>query len=122
MNRNLARCVSAVIVVIGMAIQGHAQDSSGTLSLKQCVETAISNNLQVKQSDLQMQTAEINWKQAKANMLPSINGSASHGINQGRSIDPFSNSYINQQVNYASYGLNGSLPLFNGLGIQNSIK
>jgi outer membrane protein len=123
MNRNLARCVSVAIVTIGMAIQGNAQDSSSSaLSLKQCVEIAVTNNLQVKQSDLQMQTAEVNWKQARANMLPSINGSASHGINQGRSIDPFSNSYINQQVNYASYGVNGSLPLFNGLGIQNSIK
>jgi outer membrane protein len=109
--------------MVGCSIRVAAQDSSGSrLSLKQCVETAIANNLQVKQSDLQMQTAEINWKQAKANMLPSLNGSAGHGINQGRSIDPSSNSFINQQINYASYGLNASLPVFNGLGIQNSIK
>lgn len=122
MNRNLVKCVCVAVVMACITKQVSAQDSSRVLTLKQCVETAISNNLQVKQSDLQMQTAEINWKQAKANMLPSINGSASVGINQGRSIDPYTNSYINQQVNYSSYGLGASLPLFNGLGIQNSIK
>ena len=46
----------------------------------------------VLQSELQAQTAEINWKQAKSNRFPDLNGSIGHGINQGRSIDPFTNS------------------------------
>ncbi|MES1216359.1 MAG: TolC family protein [Bacteroidota bacterium] len=92
------------------------------LTLQQCIETGIANNLPVQQSDLQSQAAEVNWKQAKANRFPDLNGSIGHGINQGRSIDPFTNGYINQQVNYASYGISSGVTLFNGFAIQNNIK
>jgi outer membrane protein len=70
--------------------------SQSTFSLKQCIETAYTNNLQVKQSGLQMQTAEANYQQAKNNKLPTVNGSYNFGINNGRSIDPFTNAYITQ--------------------------
>jgi len=98
------------------------QDSSRSIGLKEAVETAIRNNLEVKQQELLMETAEINWKQAKAERFPSLSAFANHGTNQGRSIDPFTNAFINQQVSYASYGLNTAVTLFNGLGILNNIK
>jgi outer membrane protein len=92
------------------------------LSLKQCVETGIANNLDVQQSGLLMQQSKINWNQARLNMLPDLNGTAGSGINQGRSIDPFTNGYINQQVNYSNYGLSSGVVLFNGLYMQNTAK
>src|SRR5215217_3762924 len=98
-----------------------AQNAEG-LSLQQCIEAATKNNLEIKQSDLQMQASHVNSQQAKSNLLPVIFGDASFGINQGRSIDPYTNAYINQQVNYSTYGLNGNLILFNGLGLLNSIR
>ncbi len=117
------KIISTIIIAVCLNNILQAQDkSTNTLTLKLCVETGIANNLQVLQSDLQMQGAQVNYKQAKMNMLPDLNGSAGHGINQGRSIDPFTNSYINQQVNFASYGLNSGVTLFNGFTLQNSVK
>jgi outer membrane protein len=107
----------------GSIISVHAQNNvAATMTLQQCVETGIANNLDVQQSNLQMQSNEINWKQARLNRLPDLNGSINHGINQGRSIDPFTNSFINEQVTYSSYGLNSGVVLFNGLSLQNSVK
>lgn len=91
-------------------------------SLKQCIDSAIANNLELKQAELQMQSSRIDWQQARANMLPTLNGSIGHGVNQGRSIDPFTNDYIDQRYNFASYGVSSGITLFNGLGIQNTIK
>lgn len=100
-----------------------AQNTSGAkLSLQQCVETAIANNLDVQQSKLQMDARKINWNQARLNLLPDLNGTASSGINQGRSIDPVTNNYINQQVNFSSYSLSSGVVIFNGLSMQNTIK
>ena len=99
-----------------------ANGQANTINLQKAVETAIKNNLEVKQSDLRMQTAGVNWRQAKANLFPSLQGFANHGINQGRSIDPFTNSFVNQSINFAGYGLNTSLVIFNGLAIQNNIR
>lgn len=93
-----------------------------TLTLQQCVETAITNNLTIRQNGLLSESAEANLKQAKANRLPVLNMDIIHGINQGRSIDPFTNSYLDQQINFANYGLNASITLFNGNNITNNIK
>jgi len=107
---------------LSLFFTGFSQEKTTVLTLKQCVETALANNFDVQQNGLLMNTAEINWKQSKFNLLPDLSGSATHGSNQGRSIDPFTNSYINQNVNFASYGLNSNVLLFQGLAAQNTIK
>lgn len=92
------------------------------LSLQQAIQMGIANNIDVNQADLQMQKAGINLRQSKANMLPNLNATANHGINQGRSIDPFTNAFINQKVDYAGYGAASSILLFNGSSLQNKIR
>jgi outer membrane protein len=92
------------------------------LSLRQCVETGIANNQEVLQRALQAEADGINWKQSKLDRLPVLNGFANHGINQGRSIDPFTNAYINQQINFAGYGLSSGVVLFNGLSLHNTTR
>ena len=91
-------------------------------SLQQCIDSALKNNIPVKQSALDMETARVNWKQAKANILPTLGMDVSHGLNTGRSIDPFTNTYVNQSVNRASYGANSDVVLFHGGSLQNRIK
>ena len=91
-------------------------------TLQQCLDTALAKNIGVKQTGLQAEAAAVNLKQARANLLPDLNANFNHGINQGRSIDPFTNTYVNQSVNYASYGLSSGVVLFNGFNLQNSVK
>ncbi len=111
------------VALIVLSLSGYTQQLSGRIyTLKQCVDTGIANNLVVNQNGIEMQVNEINKKQARLNMLPDLNGSVGHGINQGRSIDPFTNGYINQQVNYANYSLNSGVVLFNGLAMQHTVK
>ena len=93
-----------------------------TMTLKQCVETGIANNFDVQQKQLQIQSDEANWKQSKLNMFPDLNANAGHSFNQGRSIDPFTNSPVTQSFNSSNYSVNSGVVLFNGLAIQNSIK
>ncbi len=110
------------LFVIGQLKVSSQSGNENKLSLKQCVETAINNNLLVRQSDLQMQTGQVNLHQSKANLLPNLMGDLGHGINQGRSIDPFTNAYINQQLTFANYGLSSSVVLFNGFQLKNVIR
>src|SRR5215217_4788037 len=93
-----------------------------TYSLQQAIDTAIANNIPVKQSNLLMDEASINWKQSRLNHLPDLNANINHGINQGRSIDPFTNSPVTQQINYAGYGLSSGVLLFNGMNLNSLIK
>ena len=92
------------------------------LTLQQCVETALTNNLDVLQSQLQMESTKIDKSQAKLNLLPSLNANAGQTFSQGRSIDPYSNTPVTQNVSSSDYGANTGVVLFNGLSLQNLIK
>lgn len=118
MKTNMKPLIFLCLFIV--ATKGYSQEK--TISLQQAVETAIKNNIDVRRSGLQQQAAEVQWKQAKANILPGISGNASQGTSYGRSIDPYSNSYVNQKINYANYGISGGATLFNGLSLQNSIR
>jgi outer membrane protein len=97
----------------------HAQRS---YTLQQCIDTALANNIPVKQAELRAEEAQVNWKQARMNLLPDLNASISHGVNSGRSIDPFTNTYVTQSVNRANYGISSGVVVFNGMTLQNRIK
>jgi outer membrane protein len=91
-------------------------------NLQQAIDTAISNNILVRQNNLLMQREAINWNQARLNRLPDLNANVNHGMSQGRSIDPFSNDFVNQQISYANYNLSSGVILFNGMNQVNSVK
>lgn len=101
----------------------YAQDTIVTfLSLEQSISLALKNNIDVKRSNIQAENARIGLQQSRANLLPDLNGGVTHGINLGRSIDPFTNAFSNEEVKYAQPYLASSVTLFSGLALQNLIK
>jgi outer membrane protein len=99
-----------------------AQAQEKTMSLQQCINNALSNNITVKQSSQLAQTAAVNHLQAKQNLLPDLNAGIGYGFNQGRNVDPLTNNYINQQLASSNLSLNSQLTLFNGMRLQNIIR
>jgi outer membrane protein len=110
-----------ILTLFTVVASAQAGDSS-RLSLKQSIDIALKNNPQVQQSDFQLQASAVNLKQAKANVLPDLFGNVGHGLNQGRSIDPFTNSYINQGVAFGNYNVSSGVVLFNGYQLKNLIQ
>jgi outer membrane protein len=101
---------------------GYGQDSTRYLTIKQCVDLAIKNNLQVQQSQIQLEQNGVLFKQSKDNLLPQINGTIQQQFNYGRSISNLNNSYVDVQNGAGNYALNANLLLFNGFSYQNAIK
>src|SRR5688500_9228770 len=91
-------------------------------TLKQCVDYALSNNLTVQRSLYNVETSEVDLRQARFSRLPSVNGNAQYGYSWGRGLDPVSNSFVSQEIRSSNLSGNASLPLFNGLRIHNSIR
>lgn len=91
-------------------------------TLDRCISYALENNIQIKQSALQQESARLDKSQALAGMFPSLNASASYNANFGRSIDPVSNDFVSEQVNSNNYGVQSSVTLFNAFRLLNSFK
>ncbi|MBC7447359.1 MAG: TolC family protein [Hymenobacteraceae bacterium] len=102
---------------------GYAQsDTAAVYTLSRCVALALDHNLQARQADWQTEKSRLDLLSARGNVLPFVAGGVTHGINQGRSIDPFTNSYVNQEVSFANYGLSGSITLWNGQTLQHTVQ
>ncbi|MGZ3883909.1 MAG: TolC family protein [Bacteroidia bacterium] len=97
------------------------QDSV-TYNLQQCIDIAVRNNIDLKRSEYAAQTAGARLNQARAATLPYASAFASQGINQGKSINPYTNSYVNKEIITGQYGINAGLTLFNGFSILNGMR
>ncbi|MBD1392259.1 TolC family protein [Mucilaginibacter glaciei] len=98
------------------------QSTDTLLNLQQCIDIAVKNNLDVKKSELLLETAKVNSNQAKEYLLPTVNGQVDHSVSNGRGIDPSTNTYLNQSFRSGNYNLNSNLTLFSGLQNLNNIK
>lgn len=110
---------------IPFTLQAQEPDSlpQGKLwSLKECIDYALANNLNVKRSEYAVESSEIELRQSNWNRLPSLNGSAAYGYSWGRGLDPVSNSFVSQEIKSSNLAANASLPLINGLSIHNTIR
>lgn len=111
-----------IFIVITFLSIGYNSFGQDKWSLQKCIDYALENNLQVKQSELDVENAEINLFGSKMSNLPGVNGSLGVNTSTGRSIDPFTNTIIDRGINSQNAGLSASLPLFDGGQRFNSIK
>lgn len=93
-----------------------------TWSLQECVDYAMANNITIKRSEQLVRSNEAVYFQSKAGLLPTVNGSASYNFNAGRTLDPTTQDFVNQNVQSSNLGVTGSLLLFQGMQQMNSIK
>lgn len=110
-----------ILILISSSL-GSAQETQKRYTLEECISIALKNNLELRSSKIREKSATINFKQSKANLLPSMNGSYNIGVNNGRSIDPFTNDFINQKLTFSNANLNLNAVIFNGFRLLNSLK
>lgn len=106
-------------LALGIAAFAQAQQKYG---LQECVNIALKNNLQLQQQQLQVQGSQNNLEQSRWQRYPTLNFNAGQGVQSGRNIDPFSNGFVEQAVNFSNFGLNTGVLLFNGYQLKNTIR
>ena len=91
-----------------------------TWSLQQCIDYAVQQSPQMESQRAGNRKQDLDLRDAKLNLLPSLSGGSNAGYTFGRSPDPNTNTYSNMQYFGNNYYLDASMPLFNGLaGIHN---
>jgi len=91
-------------------------------SLEDCINYAFDNNIQIRQSGLNVESANWDYKQKKLNLIPSLNAGADYNFGWGRSIDMATYRYTNNNTQQSYFNLSSKLTLFNGLQQLNSIR
>jgi outer membrane protein len=115
-------CCRHLTVVALLIFISSFSDAQTVWTLQQCIDRALSYNIQIRESGLNNELNRFQVQQNTAAMFPSLNGSATQNYFFGRSIDPYTNVYTDQQVRSNSFSLSSNLTLFEGFQLQNSLK
>lgn len=107
----MKKIVSILIVLI--AISSQAQQKKWTLI--ECVQYALDNNISVKQSELDVEAADIDRLTALGNFLPTMSASSGVSENTGLSFNPVTNFAQTTTFLSASGRINVGYTLFDGL-------
>ena len=90
--------------------------------LRRCIETAIENNIDIQLSELNVENADISYRQSLLNMAPNLSANGGQFYQSGRSIDRFSNQFVQKTVGNSSAQLQSNWLLYAGGSIRNTIK
>lgn len=91
-------------------------------TLQECVTHALKNNITIKQTALDLKTAQLSKKDALGSFMPNVSASTSHSWNIGLNQDITTGLLENQTTQFTSMGLNANIALYNGLQNQNKLR
>ena len=113
----MKRCINLLLFLF-ISFSSFTQDK---WDLRKCVEYAMQNNISVRQADLQIRFAELEFIQSKLSQYPNANFSGNLGNSGGRNQDPTTFSLITTGYIFNNYSLQASVDLFNWFTIKNTI-
>jgi outer membrane protein len=116
------KVIYSLIVAVLLSAGAFGQTPDSGWDLQRCIEYAVSNNITVKQSVLDQETAENNLTRSKASRFPSLSASGSQSLTRGTSTDPITYDFVSQTIHATSVGLNAQVTLYGGSKINNTIK
>lgn len=110
------------VFFILLLLAGLGSKAQSYWSLEQCIDYALSHNLQIKQSVLQTELSEQNLQSARGAYYPTLNAFGTNIYNFGQTIDPFTNQFASSAVRANQFGLRANMNLFNGMRNANTAK
>lgn len=127
MNKKVLTLI--LVIVTATSTNAMAQNIK-KWSLRQCIDYAMDNNIQLQKSKISENVAETELKQAKAGILPNLSGSMTQSLSYRpfqKSSSNFVNGSItsnssNKTIQNGSYGINANWTVWNGGINTNSIK
>lgn len=106
-------------IQVGFILSVQGQD---TLSFEACLTIALENNLTLKETFLEEELANIQYRRSKSNRYPNLNTSMANNNSFGRSIDPYSNTFIDTKFTSYSGSIGSNFVLFDGFSRTNAIN
>ena len=116
-----------ICLILSALVLSQTALAQETWTLERCIEYAWSNNLSIKQQNIEVSRSEAQLLQDKLDFAPSLNVSFGHNLNWGRSVDLQNLEIIHNKLSQStSASANASIYLLDGLsklyGLKSSQK
>lgn len=113
--------IKKITIILCFTIISFSAFSQKKWSLRDCIDYAVENNIDIKRQALDVQKSEVELNTSKSSRLPNLNGEIGQAFSFGR---PPVETGISESLNlsHTSFSLSSSLPIFTGFRIPNEIK
>lgn len=112
----------AIILLLFVSFLSIYSQDTTSLNLKQCIDLALKNNIDLLRNESQMEISQERLHQSRAANTPYVNAYLSQGQNSGKSINPYTNTFLNRQIITGQYGISGGMTLWDGFYNYNSMR
>jgi Outer membrane protein len=109
-------------LIFSILLTAGCQGAMAQMTLNDCLVYARDHAPRNMINGIAVRQAESDSRIAAAGLMPSLGLSSDGNLSFGRSIDPETNTYDNRKTLYTGFGLQLSLPLFDGLVSVNNLK
>ena len=114
-------CITSLLLALA-TLSAQAQGST-SMSLKDCMNYAVSNSTKVRIQQAATGDAQLARRDAILSVFtPQISASTYAYYNFGRAIDPETNTYINTTSFHNSYSVSAGYTIFDGFEAVNNLK
>lgn len=113
--------MTAKTILMALMLVPTAVNAQQEWTLRQCIDHAIANNINIKRQETNVKSQEVSLNSAKNNRLPSLNASAGQSFNFGRGLT-IDNTYANRNTQSTSFNIGADVPIYTGGQISNNIK
>ena len=91
-------------------------------TLEECINYALENNITIKQSELDLKSANVEKREAIGDLMPDLNSNISYSGNSGLVLDQSRNKQVLGTIKTGNLSANSSINIFNGLKSINRIR
>lgn len=113
------KIVCCVFALLGAGTGTFAQDKKW--SLDECIDYAIRHNIQIKQYEIQEESAKVNKQMAIGNFLPFVNANAGHSWAISDQPDLASSVIDSKTIQATSFGIGVGVDIYSGMQNQNKL-
>lgn len=113
--------MTAKTILMALMLVPTAVNAQQEWTLRQCIDHAIANNINIKRQETNVKSQEVSLNSAKNNRLPSLNASTGQSFNFGRGLT-IDNTYANRNTQSTSFNIGADVPIYTGGQISNNIK
>ena len=111
--------LSIVATMLYATLTSHAQEK---LTLEDCIQIGLANNITVKKVSNDFLIAEANARQSKYEYLPQVSAYSNYNISHGLTNDPTSFDPVTATTRSSSPSITMDLSIFNGMRTRTTVR
>ena len=119
MQLKIMRWLTLSVMLVGISANVYGQR---TLTLQDCIDIGLSNNITVKQVNNNYLIAEANEKQSRLEYLPRISAFGNYNVSRGLTNDPTTFEPVTATTKSSTPSIGMDLPVFNGMRTRNTVR